>query len=40
MKLDLYIDLIKSAKEIGITAGASTPQNIRNNVINKIKGGN
>ena len=39
-ELDLYTDLIQSAKEIGITAGASTPQNIINNVINKIKGGN
>ena len=39
-ELDLYMDLIQSAKDIGITAGASTPQNIINNVINKIKGGN
>jgi len=30
-------DLIKISKEIGITAGASTPQNIINNVIEKIK---
>ena len=29
--------LIKNSKEIGITAGASTPQNIINNVIEKIK---
>ena len=39
-ELDAYTDLIQLAKEIGITAGASTPQNIINNVINKIKGGN
>ena len=30
-------DLIKSSKEIGITAGASTPQNIINKVMDKLK---
>ena len=29
------LDLIKSSKEIGITAGASTPQNIINRVMDE-----
>ena len=36
-ELDSNFDYIKNAKEIGITAGASTPQNIINKVIEKIK---
>ena len=32
-----FEDLIKSSKEIGITAGASTPQNIINRVMDKLK---
>ena len=36
-ELEGFEDLIKSSKEIGITAGASTPQNIIDNVIEKIK---
>ena len=39
-ELESKIDYVKKAKEIGITAGASTPENIITNVINKIKGGN
>ena len=37
-ELGEYEDLIKISKEIGITAGASTPQNIINNVIKNIGG--
>ena len=36
---ELNNDAIESANNIGITAGASTPQSIINNVIDKIKGG-
>ena len=36
-ELESNFDYIKNAKEIGITAGASTPQNIIDNVIEKIK---
>ena len=36
-ELDTNFDFIKNAREIGITAGASTPQNIINKVIEKIK---
>lgn len=36
-ELESNLDCIKNAKEIGITAGASTPQNIINKVIEKIK---
>ncbi len=36
-ELDQYIGLLKDSKEIGITAGASTPQNIINNVVSRIK---
>ena len=36
-ELESNFDYIKNAKEIGITAGASTPQNIINKVIEKIK---
>jgi 4-hydroxy-3-methylbut-2-enyl diphosphate reductase len=37
LDLENYDDLIQKSKNIGITAGASTPQNIINNVIDKIK---
>lgn len=37
-ELNLYEDLFKNAQNIGITAGASTPQIIIDKVINKIKG--
>ena len=36
-ELGEFEDLIKSSKEIGITAGASTPQNIINKVMDKLK---
>lgn len=36
-ELEQYSDILNKAKEIGITAGASTPQNIINNVIEKIR---
>ncbi len=36
-ELEEFEGLIKTSKEIGITAGASTPQNIIDNVIEKIK---
>ena len=36
-ELEGFEDLIKSSKEIGITAGASTPQNIINRVMDKLK---
>ena len=36
-ELKEFEGLIKTSKEIGITAGASTPQNIIDNVIEKIK---
>lgn len=36
-ELAFNFDFIKNAKEIGITAGASTPQNIINNVVSKLK---
>ena len=36
-ELDLKIDYIKIAKEIGITAGASTPENVIKNVVSKLK---
>ena len=39
-EIDDYKEIISSAREIGITAGASTPESIINNVILKIKGGN
>ena len=38
-ELESKFDFIKNAKEIGITAGASTPENIIKNVVNKIKKG-
>jgi (E)-4-hydroxy-3-methyl-but-2-enyl pyrophosphate reductase len=38
-ELESNFDFIKNAKEIGITAGASTPENIIKNVVNKIKKG-
>lgn len=36
-ELNEYKDLFKNTEKIGITAGASTPQNVINNVINRIK---
>lgn len=36
-ELNIYSSSIESAKGIGITAGASTPQNVINNVVNKIQ---
>ena len=36
-ELEGFEDIIKSSKEIGITAGASTPQNIINKVIDRLK---
>lgn len=36
-ELDEYKEIYKNMKKIGVTAGASTPQNIINNVISKIK---
>ena len=36
-ELGQYENLVKISKEIGITAGASTPQNIIDNVIEKLK---
>ena len=38
-ELDTNFDYIKNAKEIGITAGASTPVSVINNVVSKIKKG-
>ncbi len=35
-ELNKYEDLIKNAQNIGVTAGASTPDNIINNVIKKL----
>ena len=36
-EIDLYLDIIEKSREIGITAGASTPQNVIDAVINKIE---
>jgi len=36
-ELNEYKDSFKNTEKIGITAGASTPQNVINNVINRIK---
>lgn len=36
-ELENYKDLIKKAEHISVTAGASTPQNIIENVINKLR---
>lgn len=38
-ELNMYKDVISNANNIAITAGASTPQTIIENVINKLKGG-
>ena len=38
-ELESNFDYIKNAKEIGVTAGASTPQNVIDNVVSKIKKG-
>ena len=35
-ELEKYDDLIKNAQNIGVTAGASTPDAIIENVINKL----
>lgn len=35
--LEMYSEIIKKSENIGVTAGASTPENIINNVINKIE---
>ena len=37
IELEQYSDLVKTTKEIGITAGASTPQIIIDKVVSKIK---
>ena len=34
-----YKELIENAQDIGITAGASTPQSVIEKVVNEIKGG-
>lgn len=39
-ELELYSDIIEKSHEIGITAGASTPQYLIEKVINKLKGEN
>lgn len=36
-ELSLYEDLIKSSSKIGVTAGASTPQNVIDEVIEKLR---
>ena len=36
-ELAQYVDLINSSSKIGVTAGASTPQNIIDNVVNMLK---
>ena len=38
-ELEIYKDLIDNAKDIAITAGASTPQSVIEKVVNEIKGG-
>ena len=38
-ELELYKDIILDANNISITAGASTPEMIIQNVINKLEGG-
>lgn len=38
-ELDDYSDIIKKSEKIAVTAGASTPQNIIDNVITKLKKG-
>lgn len=38
-ELEMYEDIIRDANNISITAGASTPESIIQNVINKLKGG-
>ena len=39
-ELDNYIDVVGKSSKIGITAGASTPQNIIEAVINKLENHN
>lgn len=36
-ELSQYVDLINTSSKIGVTAGASTPQNIIDNVVNMLK---
>ena len=36
-ELSSYENIISNVKEIGITAGASTPENVIKNVVNKLK---
>ena len=38
-ELDEYKELISKSQNIGVTAGASTPQNVIDKVVNKLKGG-
>ena len=38
-ELENYKNLIENAKDIAITAGASTPQSVIEKVVNEIKGG-
>ena len=38
-ELDMYSDLLLLSNNISVTAGASTPQNVINNVYKKIEGG-
>ncbi len=37
-ELDSYIDLIKNSQNIGVSAGASTPQNIIDDVVKTLRG--
>lgn len=39
-ELDIYSDVIEKSLKIGVTAGASTPQNVIDAVIYKLQGGN
>ena len=39
IELSDYKDFIDNSKNIGITAGASTPQSVIEKVLNEIKGG-
>ena len=37
-ELEKYKDLIEHSQNIGVSAGASTPQNVIDEVVNKLKG--
>ena len=37
-ELDLYMDLTEKSKKISVTAGASTPQDVIENVVNRLNG--